>query len=264
MKTYSTLKVRRDGAVLHVFLHRPELRNAFNDELIAEGIDLFDALSRDTEELRAVVLGGEGSVFCAGADLNWMSRMVSYTREENIADSSKLAKLFAAMNECPLPVVGRVQGAAIGGGVGLVAVCDVVIATAETRFGLSEVKLGILPAVISPYVIAKIGSSHARALFLTGERFDAARAQRIGLVHEVVADEGALDAAVARVLGELMTSGPDAVRECKRLIDFVSSCEAADAVAYTIEAIAERRVSEEGQAGMTAFLDKKKAPWVNG
>ncbi|MFA6955781.1 MAG: enoyl-CoA hydratase-related protein [Thermoanaerobaculia bacterium] len=264
MKTYSTLKVRREGAVLHARLNRTDVRNAFNDELIAEGIDLFDTLSRDPEGIRAVVLGGEGTVFCAGADLNWMSKMVSYTRDENIADSSKLAKLFAAINECPLPVIGRIQGAAIGGGVGLVAVCDIAIATSDAKFGLAEVKLGILPSVISPYVIAKIGASHARALFLTGERFDSARAMRIGLVHEVVTDDVALDAAVARVVGELMTSGPDAVRECKRLIDFVSSCEAADAVPYTIEAIAERRVSEEGQGGMTAFLEKKKAPWVNG
>jgi methylglutaconyl-CoA hydratase len=264
MKTYSTLTVRRDGVVLHVRLNRFDVRNAFNDELIAEAIDLFDTLAREKHGIRAVVLGGEGPVFCAGADLNWMARMVAYTRDENIADSSKLAKLFAAINECPIPVIGRIHGAAIGGGVGLVAVCDVAIATADAKFGLSEVKLGILPSVISPYVIAKIGPSHARALFLTGERFDSARALRVGLVHEVAADEAALDAAVARVVGELMSSGPDAVRECKRLIDFVSSCEAADAVPYTIEAIAERRVSDEGQEGMKAFLEKRKAPWVIG
>lgn len=264
MKTFSTISVRRDGAALHARLNRPDVRNAFNDELISEGIDLFDSLARDAAGIRAVVLGGEGSVFCAGADLNWMSRMVSYTRDENIADSSKLAKLFASINECPIPVIGRIQGAAIGGGVGLVAVCDIAIATADAKFGLSEVKLGILPAVISPYVISKIGASHARALFLTGERFASERALRIGLVHEVVPDESALDAAVARVVGELLSSGPDAVRECKRLIDFVASCETADAVPYTIEAIAERRVSDEGQAGMSAFLQKKKAPWLPG
>lgn len=263
MKTYSTLIVRREGAVLHVRLNRTDVRNAFNDELIVEAIDLFDTLARDSEGIRAIVLGGEGKSFCAGADLNWMSKMIAYTREENISDSSKLAKLFAAINECPLPVIGRIQGAAIGGGVGLVAVCDIVVASADAKFGLAEVKLGILPSVISPYVIAKIGASHARALFLTGERFGAERAMRIGLVHEIVADEGALDAAVDRVIGELMSSGPDAVRECKRLIDFVASCEATDAVPYTIEAIAERRVSEEGQRGMKAFLEKTKAPWVS-
>ncbi|MGK2856834.1 MAG: enoyl-CoA hydratase-related protein [Thermoanaerobaculia bacterium] len=264
MKTYSTLSVRRDGAVLHARLNRPDVRNAFNDEFISEAIDLFDSLARDAAGIRAVALGGEGSVFCAGADLNWMSKMVSYTRDENIADSSKLAKLFASINECAIPVIGRIQGAAIGGGVGLVAVCDIAIATADAKFGLSEVKLGILPAVISPYVISKIGASHARALFLTGERFASERALRIGLVHEVVPDESALDSAVARVVGELLSSGPDAVRECKRLIDFVASCETADAVPYTIEAIAERRVSDEGQAGMSAFLEKKKAPWLPG
>ena len=264
MKTYSTLSVLRDRAILHVRLNRTDVRNAFNDELITEGIDLFDSLARNAEGVRVVVLGGEGTVFCAGADLNWMSKMVAYTRDENIADSSKLAKLFAAINECPIPVVGRIQGAAIGGGVGLVAVCDIAIATADAKFGLSEVKLGILPAVISPYVIAKIGASHARALFLSGERFGSERALRIGLVHEIAQDEAALDDAVARVVGELMSSGPDAVRECKRLIDFVSSCETSDAGPYTIEAIAERRVSDEGQAGMTAYLEKKKAPWVLG
>ena len=264
MKTYSTLNVQREGPVLQVRLNRTDVRNAFNDQLITEGIELFDTLAREVEGLRAVVLGGEGSVFCAGADLNWMSTMVSYTREENIADSSRLAKLFASINECPLPVIGRIQGAAIGGGVGLVAVCDIAIATADAKFGLSEVKLGILPAVISPYVIAKIGETHARALFLTGERFGSERAASIGLVHEVVPDEVSLDAAIARIVKELVSSGPAAVRECKRLIDFVSSCDSTDAVPYTIEAIAERRVSAEGQAGMKAFLEKKKAPWIAG
>src|SRR5205085_4803531 len=160
---------------------------------------------------------------CAGADLNWMSRMVAYTREENIRDSSQLAKMFAIMNECPLPVIGRIQGAAIGGGVGLVAVCDIAIAARDTKFGLSEVKLGILPAVISPYVIAKIGETHARALFLTGERFDTERALRIGLVHRVVETPDDLDNAMYETITQLKTSGPEAVRECKKLIRFVAS-----------------------------------------
>ncbi|HEX3109955.1 MAG TPA: enoyl-CoA hydratase-related protein [Thermoanaerobaculia bacterium] len=258
---YRTLIVSEENAVLSVTLNRPDVHNAFNDELIAEAIEVFSGIATTTD-LRAVVLRSGGANFCAGADLNWMSRMVSYTREENIRDSSQLAKMYALINECPIPVVGRVQGAAIGGGVGLVAVCDIAIATRASKFGLSEVKLGILPAVISPYVIEKIGASHARALFLTGERFDAERALRIGLVHRVVEDEAALDTAVAETLAQLATSGPEAVKACKKLIAFVSTNELAENIPYTIEAIAERRVSEEGQGGMQAFLKKTKAPWI--
>ncbi|HEX8153789.1 MAG TPA: enoyl-CoA hydratase-related protein [Thermoanaerobaculia bacterium] len=256
----STLLVERAGDVLTVTLDRPDVHNAFNDQLIAEAIELFSTL--DPASARAVVLRGTGPNFCAGADLNWMSRMVSYTREENVRDSSLLAKMFALIDECPLPVIGRIQGAAIGGGVGLVAVCDVVIASRDAKFGLSEVKLGILPAVISPYVIGKIGETHARALFLTGERFDAERAQRIGLVHRIVDDAAALDAAVDDTLKQLRSSGPEAVRACKALIAHVASHELADSIPYTIDAIATRRVSEEGQAGMKAFLGKEKAPWA--
>jgi methylglutaconyl-CoA hydratase len=209
-----------------------------------------------------VVLKGTGRNFCAGADLNWMSRMVSYTRDENVRDSSLLAKMFALINDCPLPVIGRIQGAAIGGGVGLVAACDIAIATAGTQFGLSEVKLGILPAVISPYVIGKIGQSHARALFLTGERFTAERALRIGLVHRIEESDKELDAAVYEAVTQLKTSGPEAVRECKKLIAHVASHDLVDAIPYTIDAIATRRVSEEGQQGMDAFLKKQLAPWA--
>ena len=255
---YKTLLTEQSETVLTVTLNRAEVHNAFNDELIGEAIDLFTNLPR---EARAVVLRGTGANFCAGADLNWMSRMVSYTREENIRDSSLLAKMYAVIDECPVPVVGRIQGAAIGGGVGLVSVCDIAIAARDAKFGLSEVKLGILPAVISPYVIAKIGASHARALFLTGERFDAERAMRIGLVHRLV-DNEQLDAAVAETIAQLRTSGPEAVKACKQLIAHVASHERADAIPYTIDAIATRRTSDEGQAGMRAFLGKKKAPWA--
>ena len=259
---YKTLLVDEADGVLTVTLNRPDVHNAFNDELIAEAIDLFTSIATSSLDARIVVLRGSGPTFCAGADLNWMSRMVSYTRDENVRDSSKLAKMFAVINECPIPVVGRITGAAIGGGVGLVAVCDIAIATPQTKFGLSEVKLGILPAVISPYVIAKIGETHARALFLTGERFDAERALRIGLVHRVADDTTALDAAIEETIAQIKTSGPEAVRECKKLIAHVASHELIDAIPYTIEAIATRRVSTEGQQGMKAFLEKKKAPWA--
>jgi len=261
MAAYKTLQVALSDGVLTVTLDRPEVHNAFNENLIAEALDLFSNI--DVEATRVIVLKGTGRNFCAGADLNWMSRMVSFTREENIRDSSKLARMYALMNECPVPVVGRIQGAAIGGGVGLVAICDVAITSATTQFGLSEVKLGIVPAVISPYVIAKIGETHARALFLTGERFDAARAMHIGLVHRVVETESELDAAVFETVTQLKTSGPEAVRACKKLIAYVAANELADAIPYTIEAIAERRVSAEGQEGMQSFLNKGLAGWIS-
>ncbi|HWS72677.1 MAG TPA: enoyl-CoA hydratase-related protein [Thermoanaerobaculia bacterium] len=257
---YKTLLVDETDGVLSVTLNRPDVHNAFNDELIAEAVELFSSIG--SSSARLVVLRGTGPNFCAGADLNWMSRMVSYTRDENIRDSALLAKMYALIDECPLPVIGRVQGAAIGGGVGLVAVCDIAIAMHDSKFGLSEVKLGILPAVISPYVIGKIGRSHARALFLTGERFDAERALRIGLVHRVTDSIEALDAAVEEAIKQLKSSGPEAVRECKNLIAYVASNELAEAIPYTIEAIATRRVSAEGQGGMAAFLKKEKAPWA--
>ena len=171
---YKTLRVEEAEGVLWVTLHRPEVHNAFNEELIGEAIEVFRGLGGPA--LRAVVLRGSGQNFCAGADLNWMSKMVRYSRDENVRDASNMARMYAAINECPLPVIGRIQGAALGGGVGLVAVCDIAICAPDSKFALTEVKLGILPAVISPYMIAKIGQSHTRALFMTGERFDAERA----------------------------------------------------------------------------------------
>ncbi|HEX9163240.1 MAG TPA: enoyl-CoA hydratase-related protein [Thermoanaerobaculia bacterium] len=255
--TYRTLLTDEANGVLTVTLNRPEVHNAFNDELIAEAIDLFSSVAE--RNVRAVVLRGTGPNFCAGADLNWMSKMVSYTRDENLRDSAQLAKMFAVINECPMPVIGRITGAAIGGGVGLVSVCDVAIAAPGTKFGLTEVKLGIIPAVISPYVIARIGASNARALFMTGERFDTDRALRIGLVHRVADD---VDAAVEETIAQLRTSGPQAVRECKKLIAYVSTHDLVDAIPHTIDTIARLRTTDEGQRGMKAFLDKKKAPWT--
>lgn len=258
--SFKTLLVEESEGVLLVTLNRPEVHNAFNDELIEEAIGVFREVQQ--RDLRAVVLRGNGANFCAGADLHWMSRMVRYSRDENIRDSANLARMYATINECPIPVIGRIQGAAIGGGVGLVAVCDIAICTRDANFGLAEVKLGILPAVISPYMLAKIGQTHARALFMTGERFDAERALRIGLVHQVAEDIKALDVAVHETLEQLKSSGPLAVRECKKLIAHVAAHELIDAIPYTIEAIAARRVSDEGQEGMNAFLKKEKPPWT--
>jgi methylglutaconyl-CoA hydratase len=262
MTEFGTFRTDEQQGVLTITLDRPSVHNAFNDELIAEAISLFERLEA-RKDLRAIVLRGGGRNFCAGADLNWMSKMVGYSRDENVHDSSMLAKMFALMNESPTPIIGRVQGAAIGGGVGLVAICDIVIAEEQAKFGLSEVKLGILPAVISPYVIRKIGESHARALFLTGERFGVDRAMRIGLVHRTASGEEELDRLVAETVEQLRTSGPEAVRHCKRLIDYVTHNDIEHTVPYTIDAIAERRISSEGQEGMGAFLRKEKASWID-
>lgn len=260
MAETKTLRIVEEGPVLTVALARPEVHNAFNDALIAEMIELVESLS-SRPGVRVLVLRGEGRSFCAGADLNWMSRMVTYTREENVRDSGLLARMYELLDGAAVPVVGRIHGAAIGGGVGLVSVCDVAIAEEETQFGLSEVKLGILPAVISPYVVAKIGVTHARALFLTGERFGSDRALQTGLVHRVASGEEELDRLVDETVRQLLSSGPEAVRECKRLIAFVGSHEKAESIPTTIGAIAERRVSAEGQGGMQAFLRKEKPPW---
>ncbi|MFZ2494140.1 MAG: enoyl-CoA hydratase-related protein [Thermoanaerobaculia bacterium] len=257
---YKTLVVEQANRVLTVTLNRPDVHNAFNDELIAEAIEVFSTID---PAVREVVLRGEGQTFCAGADLGWMSRMVSYTREQNIRDSSQLARMYALIDECPVPVIGRIHGAAIGGGVGLVAVCDIAIAMPSSKFGLSEVKLGIIPAVISPYVIGKIGPGQARALFLTGERFGGEQALRIGLVHKLGESIDELDSLVAQTIEQLRSSGPEAVRESKKLIAFVVENDRTETIPYTIDAIATRRVSEEGQAGMQAFLRKEKAPWAS-
>lgn len=258
----SGLRIERSGELLHVTLNRPEVHNAFDDTLISRMIELFEDPAQ-FDSVRAIVLAGSGPNFCAGADLNWMARMVEWSREDNSRDSARLAEMFRLIDSCPVPVIGRIQGAAIGGGVGLVAVCDIAIATEASRFGLSEVKLGILPAVISPYVIGKIGVSHARALFFTGERFGSERALRMGLIHGTAADEEALDQEIERVTGQLLSSGPEAVRACKKLVAYVAAAPGVAAIPYTVDAIAERRVSDEGQAGMRAFLNREKPPWMD-
>ncbi len=260
MPELQTLRVTEDGGVVTVSLDRSAVHNAFNDGMIGEMIGLVESLA--SRNVRVMILRGEGPNFCAGADLNWMSQMVSYSREENIRDSTELANMFRTLDAAPFPIVGRIHGAAIGGGVGLVAVCDIVIAEEGTKFGLSEVKLGILPAVISPYVIAKIGTTHARALFLTGERFGAGRATQIGLVHRIASGLEDLDRLVDEAVANLLTSGPQAVAECKKLIAHVAGHGLDESVPYTVDAIAARRTSEEGQAGMRAFLEKRKAPWI--
>jgi methylglutaconyl-CoA hydratase len=257
------LSVEQTGPVVRVTLNRPDVRNAFNEELIAELTEWATTVhfKADSASPRVAVLSGTGKVFCAGADLGWMSKMVGYSREENVRDAQALAEMFEALDTLPIPLVGRIHGAALGGGAGLAAVCDIVVAADDSVFGFTEVKLGILPAVISPYVLAKIGQSAARELFLTGARFPAARARDIGLVHTVVPASG-LDTAVDACVKELLSSGPEAVSAAKALIRRVAGRPATEVAGVTAETIADRRVSAEGQAGMRAFLEKTNPPWT--
>ena len=253
------LTIQQHGPVTHLILNRPEVRNAFNDELIQQLSATARELAR-SRDARVVVLEGAGPVFCAGADLNWMARMVAYSREENVIDASRLALMFQVLDTLPMPLIARVQGAALGGGAGLAAVADIVVAAEDALFGFTEVKLGILPAVISPYVIRKIGASAARELFLTGARFTAERAREVGLVHHVVAADR-LDATVSELASELLTSGPGAMAVAKDLIRQVTGSLPDDVIGVTSETIARQRVSEEGQEGMRAFLEKRKPSW---
>ncbi|MGH2351079.1 MAG: enoyl-CoA hydratase-related protein [Chloroflexota bacterium] len=255
------LLVRLQGRVLRVRLNRPEVHNALDGELIEDLAACCSAVEAGGE-VRAVLLSGEGPSFCAGADLNWMREAAGWSAEENRRDAQRLAAMLAALNDLPVPSVARIHGGALGGGAGLLACCDVVVAADTTRFSFAEVKLGLLPAVISPFVVAKIGESHARALFATGERFDAQRALRIGLVHHVI-PEATLDAAVERVLAELLTSAPAAAAEARRLIREVQGRSPADVRDYTAETIARLRASDEGREGIAAFLEKRKPRWVN-
>jgi methylglutaconyl-CoA hydratase len=255
-----SLLIQTDGPIVRVTLNRPDVRNAFNEELIAELRAWAESVTAGGAA-RVAVLSGAGKVFCAGADLAWMSTMVGYTHDENVRDARAMAAMFAALDALPIPLIGRIHGAALGGGVGLAAVCDIVVAAEDTAFAFTEVKLGILPAVISPYAIAKIGRSAARELFLTGARFSAARAKEIGLVH-AVAEATELDRVIAKYVNDLLTSGPEAVAAAKRLITGVAERSRTAAVEYSIDAIAERRVSKEGQEGMGAFLAKRPPSWV--
>jgi methylglutaconyl-CoA hydratase len=259
---YKYLTTRVDQAVEHLTLNRPEVRNAFNEDVIEElttwAIEASDrpAAARP----RVVVLAGAGKMFCAGADVSWMAKTVRYTEDQNVRDALAMSRMFAALNALPVPLIGRVQGAALGGGAGLAAVCDIVVADDRAVFGFTESKLGILPAVISPFALAKIGRSAARELFITGARFSAARAREIGLVH-AVAPLADLDAAVGVYVKELLTAGPQAVAAAKALIPQVWGKSPDDAAEVTARAIAARRVSVEGQEGLTAFLEKRRPTW---
>lgn len=257
----TTLRLHRDERdVAWLTLDRPDVRNAFNAEVIADISDAARTLASDPP--RAVVLCGTGPSFSAGADLRWMRASKERSYDENLDDARAMAAMFNALDTLPCAVVGRVHGHALGGGVGLVAVCDIVVAERGAVFGFSEVRLGIVPAVISPYVVRKIGRSHARALFVSGQRFDAGLAERIGLVHQVV-DADALDGAVDAVLTHVLSAGPVAVAAAKRLPE-VASAPMVEAREVTATIIAELRVGDEAQEGMSAFLDKRAPRWAGG
>lgn len=259
---YDTLLVTIADKVATVTLNRPELRNAFNEQAIAELALAFDALGRN-EAVRAIVLAANGPSFCAGADLNWMKKMAGYSHDENLADAMRLADMLRTIYLCPKPTVARVQGDCYAGGMGLVAACDIVIASDNAGFCLSEVKLGLIPATISPYVIKAMGEQAARRYFLTAERFDAAEARRIGFAHDVVAPE-ALDATVAGIVKALVNNSPNAVRQAKTLVREVVGQPVDDALlADTAGRIAAIRASLEGREGVASFLEKRKPTWLN-
>ena len=251
----TTLTIERTPPITRITLNRPEVHNAFNETLIAELTAVFESL-REDEATRVVILQGAGKSFCAGADLNWMGKMVGSSFAENLEDARALARMFEAIDHCPKPVVGRVHGAALGGGAGLVAVCDIAVATPDAKFAFSEVKLGLIPAVITPYVVRKIGYGHARACFVSGERFDAETALRMGLIQRVVSAEQ-LDAEIDAITRNLLQNGPNAMAAAKMLLHAALVLPADELRSLTIARIAELRVSEEGQEGIRAFLEKR-------
>jgi methylglutaconyl-CoA hydratase len=257
---HDSVRVVREGPLARVILNRPEIRNAFNDEMLTGLREAFSEL-HGAPDIRAIVLTGEGTAFCAGADLHWMKRVVHYSFAENYEDSLRLAEMLHAVYTCPKPVIGRIQGPAIGGGTGLVAVCDIAIASDSAWFAFTETKLGLTPAAISPYLLKKMGERNLREHFLTGERFPAARAVALGLVNECV-PAGELDAAVAAKVASVLTGGPQALAVTKDLLREIGERPLAENGPYTAEVIARLRMSDEGQEGMNAFLEKRKPRWV--
>ena len=257
------LQINVTGAIATVTLNRPEVRNAFNDEVILEVTAAFKDLGA-RDDVRCIVLAANGTAFCAGADLNWMRSMADYTREQNLEDAGRLAEMMRTVYECPKPTIARIQGDVYAGGIGLAATCDIAVAADTAGFCLSEVKLGLLPSTISPYVIRAMGARAAHRYFLTAERFTAAEALRIGFVHEVVAVD-ALDAKVAELAQALCNAGPAAVKGCKKLVQDVAGHDITpELVAMTVGSIADVRVSPEGREGLQSFLQKRKPNWLLG
>jgi len=255
------LQLQVTHLVATVTLNRPDVRNAFNDEVIAEVTEAFDALA-GRDDVRCIVLTANGSAFCAGADLNWMRSMADYTYEQNLADAGRLAAMMRTLYECPKPTIARIQGDVYAGGTGLVAACDMAVSVDTANFCLSEVRLGLMPSTISPYVIRAMGARAAHRYFLTAERFSAAEALRIGFVHEMVTAD-ALDAKVAELSSALVNAGPAAVKLCKKLLQDVAGNDITpELINMTIASIADVRVSPEGREGVQAFLQKRKPDWL--
>jgi methylglutaconyl-CoA hydratase len=259
---FQTIELQHHDRIATVWLNRPDVRNAFNEIAIAEITQAFRELGFD-DGIRAIVLAARGPAFCAGADLNWMKKMAGYTHAENLTDAAQLADMLRTIYQCPKPVVAKVQGDCYAGGMGLVAACDIAIAADAANFCLSEVKLGLIPATISPYVIKAMGENAARRYFLTAERFSAQQAHRIGFVHEVVTAD-ALDAAVDGIVKALLAASPHAVKQAKRLVQDMAGMPLTDALAAdTVARIADIRVSDEGRDGVQSFLEKRKPGWLS-
>lgn len=260
--TYQTLQLQSDNRVATLTLNRPDVRNAFNETTIDEITRAFQEIGND-DAIRAIVLAATGPAFCAGADLNWMKKMAAYTHAQNHADALRLAQMLRAIYLCPKPVVARIQGDCYAGGMGLVAACDIVVAVPEAHFCLSEVKLGLIPATISPYIIKAMGENAARRYFLTAERFNAQEAHRIGFVHEI-APAGELDARVADIVKALVSNSPNAVKQAKSLVREVAGRALTDQlVTDTAQQIAQIRASDEGREGVQSFLEKRKPGWLS-
>lgn len=259
---YTTIELEHKERIATVYLNRPDVRNAFNEVMIAELTDVFSRIG-NLSDVRVVVLAARGKTFCAGADLNWMKKMANFTHDENLEDASHLAAMLKAIYHCPKPVIARVQGDCYAGGMGLVAACDMTVAATEAQFCLSEVKLGLIPATISPYVIKSMGHNAARRYFLTAERFSAEQALRIGFIHSCVSSDE-LDHTVHLLAGHILAASPNAVKEAKRLVHDVSDKLLDDhLIADTVSRIAEIRASDEGKEGIKSFLEKRRPAWIS-
>lgn len=258
--SYKTIVLTQKEAVLRITFNRPDVHNAFNSELILELTDAINTIKAD-ESIRIVILTGEGKSFCAGADINWMREIIRYSFEQNLEESLQLAEVLYRIYTLPKPTIAMVNGAAIGGGTGFLSVCDIAVAAEEAKFGLSEVKIGLVPAAISPYVVRRIGESKAREYFLTGQRISAQKAVEIGLINEVV-PKNQLKERVEELVEQFLASGPEAIASCKELILNVPGMSLEDVKEYTARMIANLRISEEGQEGMSAYLEKRKPRWT--
>jgi methylglutaconyl-CoA hydratase len=260
MKEFETIVCKVEDEVAKVILNRPEVHNAFNDVMIKELIEAFKSIEKKPK-IRVVILTGEGKSYCAGADINWIRKTKGYSFEENFNDFIKLSELLYIIYSLPKPVIGRINGTAIGGGTGFVAICDIAISSLQAKFGFSEVKIGLIPACISPYVVKKCGEGKVRELFLTGERITAEKALNIGLVNKVVPHEE-LDSAIDELVKQLLSGGPNALRMCKELLKEIPNLSLEEAKKYTAQLLTELRLSPEGQEGTTAFLEKRKPNWI--